>query len=214
MVQSKWAFARVFVWFTWETFGIRKWVFRGESGRGSFDFIPHWFFQSLKGDLLGERYHFSYIPSVCRNQHPVFQSSRERSEFVFVPRREKYNMQRPAERSSSRVRSNLDLFVLWSLPAAGRSVAPYRSPALPELGDLSRSQNYISRYNNASNFQDVWPNINPELNIEWKRAGRYIGLQNRPDAALLNRKPDQSPNLSRARKVPPGSQWDLMKLHR
>lgn len=73
-----------------------------------------------------------------------------------------------------------------------------------ELGcllDLSHSRNYISRYNNASNLEDVWANINSELNIEWKRDGRYIGLQTRPDAALLNCKPEQSPNLSWAWKV-------------
>lgn len=67
----------------------------------------------------------SYIPSDCRNQHPVWH--RERDKICVHP-----ETQRPAELNW--VGSNLDLFVLWSLPAGPQSVAPYRSPALPNLG--------------------------------------------------------------------------------
>lgn len=41
--------------------------------------------------------------------------------------------------------------------------------------------------------------------------GRYIELQTRLDAALLNCKPKQSPNLSQGLEGS-GSHWDLMKL--
>lgn len=62
-------------------------------------------------------------------------------------------MQRLAE--PDWVASNLDLFVLCVILAGGgatQSVAPYRTPALPNLGIYRVLEIIFQRYNNASNF--------------------------------------------------------------
>lgn len=161
-------------------------------------FIHHLSFSSFKKQFVRRAISFlvySLRLSQSTSGFPVWQ----RKKWICVLR-EKYSMQRLAERN--RADSNLDLFVLWSLPAAEQSVASYRSPALPNFRIYGAPKIIFQGIIMHQISRMYGPNINPELNIEWKRAGRYIGLRTQPDTALLNCKPEQSPNLFRAWKVP------------